>query len=901
MEIRSLELENVKSYERETIAFARGTNAICGPNGAGKSTILEAIGYALFDEAPCRPINNLVREGCQTATITVTLSAADEREYQVVRKCGVQHQYYVYDPELGQRIAAGPDDVLSWLKEQLGVEEAADLGALFRDAVGVPQGLLTAAFLQTAKNRQATFNPLLRVEEYNKAFADLLETRRALDTRIQGQEAHIAGLQARVEALPALEQEAAGLAHAISEAEAQLAQLSPELAALEQQRAAFEEAQERLRTLEGEAARLDGEVTGLQGRVDQAQAAVTRAQAAQTVLLESEPGHRAYLAAQERLQVLEAQERDRSSLQQRAHDIRARQQVAIDRVQRLEREVARALAAKAEATRLEPAVQEQERIEAEWHKAQTLAAQWEPAARRLKQERARLAQLAERLAQTISGIEERARLELKRHETKEEIEALEESLRTLRADQARQVARLEQLHAQAEALSHLETARCPVCEGDLPPERRTALLEGNRDQSQMTESLLAELRKQEADLVLQQQSAVQTLQAMDKQIARLPRPEERESLEADCRRQKDAIYSSEEEVARFEAARARLQSIEIERGRLGDPRTAYQQALALAAQQAALAADLERERSAAAALAADLATLDQQLATYSQLDAEMADVRAALGVNESAHQRFLRYQLEAEALPQRLAELDASRSQLASVQARRRALEAELQAAEAAYRREEHERVSAAYLRASEERGRLEERLENQRSRLLDCEARVEELRSLAAKLEVAQGELATWRDVGQLLDYLRRVLRDAGPQVTKALVQAVSLQAARLYSDIISDSSGRLRWSEDYEILVEHGGYDRTFQQLSGGEQMAAALAVRLALLREISDIDVAFFDEPTSNLDETRRDNLADQILAVKGFSQLFVVSHDDTFERATDHVIRIAKENGTSKVVA
>ena len=49
----------------------------------------------------------------------------------------------------------------------------------------------------------------------------------------------------------------------------------------------------------------------------------------------------------------------------------------------------------------------------------------------------------------------------------------------------------------------------------------------------------------------------------------------------------------------------------------------------------------------------------------------------------------------------------------------------------------------------------------------------------------------------------------------------------------------------------------------------MASALAVRLALLREVSDIDVAFFDEPTANLDDQRRDNLAEQILNVRGFS--------------------------------
>ncbi len=101
--------------------------------------------------------------------------------------------------------------------------------------------------------------------------------------------------------------------------------------------------------------------------------------------------------------------------------------------------------------------------------------------------------------------------------------------------------------------------------------------------------------------------------------------------------------------------------------------------------------------------------------------------------------------------------------------------------------------------------------------------------------------------------------------------------------------------------MQVEHKSYLRSFQQLSGGEQMAAALAVRLALLREVSDIDLVFFDEPTSNLDDTRRDNLAGQILGIRFFNQLFVVSHDDTFERATDHTVRLAKENGASRVVS
>ena len=79
----------------------------------------------------------------------------------------------------------------------------------------------------------------------------------------------------------------------------------------------------------------------------------------------------------------------------------------------------------------------------------------------------------------------------------------------------------------------------------------------------------------------------------------------------------------------------------------------------------------------------------------------------------------------------------------------------------------------------------------------------------------------------------------------------------------------------------------------------MSAALAVRLALLREMSNIDVAFFDEPTTNLDDARRESLARQILDVRGFRQLFVISHDDTFEQATQNVIRIKRVDGLSEI--
>ncbi len=81
----------------------------------------------------------------------------------------------------------------------------------------------------------------------------------------------------------------------------------------------------------------------------------------------------------------------------------------------------------------------------------------------------------------------------------------------------------------------------------------------------------------------------------------------------------------------------------------------------------------------------------------------------------------------------------------------------------------------------------------------------------------------------------------------------------------------------------------------------MGAALAVRLALLKALSSCDFVFLDEPTQNMDEIRREKLSQEIMKIHGFKQIFVISHDDTFNEKYGHVVKIEKTNGESRVVA
>ena len=164
------------------------------------------------------------------------------------------------------------------------------------------------------------------------------------------------------------------------------------------------------------------------------------------------------------------------------------------------------------------------------------------------------------------------------------------------------------------------------------------------------------------------------------------------------------------------------------------------------------------------------------------------------------------------------------------------------------------------------------------------------------AQLAAAQERLSRH---GTVLETVRTLLRQSGPYITQALIRQISAAANQIFGELMQDFSRELSWSEDYGITLEVEGISRQFVQLSGGEQMSAALAVRLALVREISNIDIAFFDEPTANLDDVRREALARQVMNIRGFRQLFVISHDDTFEQVTQNLVRV-KRHGSSSIV-
>lgn len=900
MQITQVELKNVKSYtDSGPIQFAPGVNAISGPTGAGKSTILEAIGFALFDTPPCRPQRRFVREGAKRGEVVVDfVDALDEREYQVVRPVG-GGSLYVYDPEIKRRIVTGESDVVDWLREHLGVEPTADLKALFTDAVGVPQGLLTAPFLEGEKARKAKFDPLLRVDDYELAWEKLRETARYLREQLAIQEQRMAELQGELKHLPQLEGEVKELEKKIAADKQKLAEVVGRLEQIVAEKKILDAARNQIEELTRQLKDLTRRLEGLARQLSDAKAAVQEAQEAQQIVEEAESGYRAYQAAQARLDELEERRQERDRLNAQLAEAEQVLALAEQEIHRLEQTLAEIAQAEERMAELEPLVAGQERLEKELKAAERDADQWKEARERATEEQAKLERLETELQRVQEGLKTLRIVEAEIAQLDEQCRTLEKEAATLEAEREQIKTQGQQLKERLAMLEQAEAAECPVCRQPLEAHQVEELSDHYQTELDSLDDQVKDVRRRLREHKKELGTADERLAGLRDQARSLPYPGREAELVREIEAQQGVVQEWQGKEATLAHAPEQVGRLRERLEELGYPRDEYQRLKVEADKrpktEAALAAAREEQMRQAKAKA----KIDEALRAFVNLDDEIATQREAMAANQADLSRYLEHRKIARALPRRCARVKELETEKEQVETERRGNEAELAEAKAGYDEARHQGLTTEHQRLGREQAVLNDRLPSERKQLVKVQADIESLRQLQIELKETERERNILNTLSESLKFIRATIREAGPYVTRALVQTISIEADRIFGDILNDHTMRLHWEEDYGITVEQRGNERDFSQLSGGEKMIAALAVRLALLREMSDIRIAFFDEPTAHLDDERRDNLATQITQIKGFHQLFVISHDDTFERETHHILRVSKENGISRV--
>ncbi|HLM61706.1 MAG TPA: hypothetical protein VK308_12945, partial [Pyrinomonadaceae bacterium] len=292
-------------------------------------------------------------------------------------------------------------------------------------------------------------------------------------------------------------------------------------------------------------------------------------------------------------------------------------------------------------------------------------------------------------------------------------------------------------------------------------------------------------------------------------------------------------------------------------------------------------------------LESDRRITDEKLEIYKDLDSNWARFSGERDATLNAHREFLANENLAKTLPTREREYEAAQTELTNLKTGSEKAEKDFHEASVDYDRETHLREKTLLAEAEKRQTETRANLDYTRKREAQLSEELNRLKEIRVSMQAEFKEKDRLEKVGEATTFIRETLKEAAPRVAKNYVFHVSMEANQMFREISGNAERTLKWTEDYGILLEEDGFERPFVSLSGGEQMAAALSVRLALLKQLSDVRLAFFDEPTTNMDAERRERLAEQISHIterQTFDQLFVISHDDTFEGYVDNVVSI-----------
>ncbi len=256
------------------------------------------------------------------------------------------------------------------------------------------------------------------------------------------------------------------------------------------------------------------------------------------------------------------------------------------------------------------------------------------------------------------------------------------------------------------------------------------------------------------------------------------------------------------------------------------------------------------------------------------------------------------------------------------------ALEAASRAAFAALdaARSADDAAAALLLEAERDLALLRHRLTEANARTLALDAaraRLEKLRDARDHVAHACSVLRGGAPAGKLSGLLYKALAELPGRLAERRVREVSRHARRMYRAIAPRETWDLVWDpQTYMLALGAPGTSAhvalregiAIDDMSGGQQMSAALALHLALVHTYArSCDVLFLDEPTTHLDARRRHALAETLRSLRArlpdqkdalvpLRQVFLISHDDAFEGLQDQVIRVvAGEAGAPSTIA
>ena len=902
MKIDSILLRNIRTFvDSGEILLGDGTISIYGENGAGKSTIVDCIGRAIFGFDPQGiksavidhkgtkykqgVVEYLLRKGETEGLIEVKFSS-NGKAFRVVNTLSrsAPQTWELYIDERNSKLF-GKEEIHQRIIDELGISSVYNDSAssLFSNVVCVQQGKIIDEFEYSAQARKDHFDRVLGLYRYRQAFEDSKHVKNNFkeqaikhDGDVRVLKSSVEHLEKQIESLEEHEDQSIIIKN-------ELKDIEKEITSIAAHKRILDELSETIINLERELRDAATQIGALKMNQSNVKRDLADSRSANEIVEANYQYFRRYNKISTELQTVREYLRQIAKLQE---DHFAKQ----GEYDRLENRKHNKIADldnfrnfKKRAEGLKKHADDYNKLQAELETLQSNQRKYETLLDKLDEKHKTLNEYDAK----INALE----LELRSYDA---LKTEADQLEGLNKEYNDIIALLGERNG---LKRQFEKELADLLEGICPYTHETceSILELGQKQRQKLEKLQQDLVKLESQKKEKSAAIEQAVEA-EKQFRIL----EKKKLELDLL--KEQVDSVNTEIKRLVA----------ETNAIGDSSEAIKNTKALLDELKPLADEfnsiwynLQRfdELAALKEISEVEETQYQLTRALERIDSETAKLSKAGGNEENetrlaqelqevkpAYDLYLASKSSAEKLENLETSYDQLCSRLQDLEAQRAEFDSKVLETKAVYDKQEHQRIieelEGKQRVFNEKKGVLTQLLKQ-----IDQEKSIKsDVKEKKEDLMVAEVELTEIESDAKFFDEVRASFKKLS-SLRPVYTREISKHAERYWSSLAGAGS-QLFWQEDYLIFKTINDNVISLYEMSGGEKISACLSVRLALQEVIGGLGLFILDEPTVHLDEERRNNLASQIGAITGLSQVIVISHDDAFHSHTRQQITIQR---------
>jgi exonuclease SbcC len=902
MILNKIKLNDFVSHKKTELDLGYGINVVVGPNGAGKTSILDAISFALFNDYSNRgKKENLINSTAKKCGATVEFVEGGIKysaEWSMEREKSAKGNLYRIQNGSKTLLAQGGGAVLAEIEKVLAMDKS-----MFFQSIYVQQGEIEELVTAKPAIRKELISRLLGVEDLEKAWHGIK------DIIDEYHETQIV-LKTELDQRSTLENErqrhlttSAELAASIGFKGKELSKIEEEISGLQTSLDQLKEDKKAFDRFDKEKGILEKAVASEQEKLETEQTELDKATAAKklTGILEGEVSKLPFLEQYSQCIL-------RRSEQEAKQQVLEEKLCNLDRLEGVLKENEKDSAFYCE----KKALQEEESKERRQYEGSEKAV--EKALKTIKDlerdEQKKNVALEKELKKCSEVLEAQVTLEtveILLDKKKVELEAvgseLDEKIDEFRKSIGIFEHREEELDDNLSKLGPSEPGakKCPTCETDLTAEQIVQLGRKFSSEKERIKGELETTRNELTTIIQRKDHTKGQLKKVDKiepeQIRE--RASQLDETREELKKQRLEAEELDKNVEALKRLDGELTELGNQIGGLEEPYMKFESA------KRELTKLQPREK-----VMGEMEPITEALEKVSQ---SLKDSVSNLGYEPKEPSR------ELEALRQKKQEYDQNISVAKreseyrnSVAATREVLSSKEQELDGtleeitklSYDEEQHSRKQGEFDTEINSRNGLRETITGMMENMKTADS---EIANYDKKLEALKKKEQEKRHVDNFIGLLNKIRtaygKDGVQKMIRARARPLLERSTRDLFERFNLAYSDIKIDDNYNIAVIGPSGEQQIEQISGGERVALAIALRLAIAQVLSGrVEVIIMDEPTTHLDEERRKELVNILSSFfreggRIIPQMLIITHHPEIVDVADVIYTIKKQDDYS----